>query len=70
MRCPREGGWRKGRRGPRTGPKGLPAFRGHEKDQEVAKEPEKGQSVNYKENEEVRVQDRKQKDRQMLGTRR
>lgn len=68
MRCPREGGWRKERGGPRTGPKGLPTFRGHGKDQEVAKKPEKGQSVNYKENEEVRVQDRKQKDRQMLGT--
>lgn len=53
---------------PRTGPKGLPTVRGHEKDQELAK-PAKGQSVNYKENEEVSVQDRKQKDRQMLGTR-
>lgn len=53
---------------PRTGPKGLLTVRGHKKDQELAK-PAKAQSVNFKENEEVSVQDRKQKDRHMLGTR-
>ena len=35
MRCPRVGEWREKRRGPRTGFKGLPIFRGQEKDVEL-----------------------------------
>lgn len=48
MRYPRQEGWRKKKRGPRTGPRGLPTFRHEKKDKELAKET--GLSVKYKEN--------------------